>query len=288
LNPLEVARSLQRRYILRAAPRLGLVAYPPFREYETQLAELTTYIEDARPVRDKRPSTILDSGLDLTLEPDALGDVLDVEEQTGLRILEVGPKYGMHSCWIDEHLAPSEIVFCDFASDRHLHAAWEPELRTEHRFVYGDLRSADELLDLEPFDLVFFLGVLYHSTYHVQLLSMLNRVTRLGGSMVLQSTVDRRPDASVRLRWQSGTGKAKAAPSVTALRLMLAWTGWRSVTRFTDYRPGSHEALLVCRKTDELVAGSDFCSVVRPQRALERLPVTDAVVSARAEARNDA
>ena len=41
-------------------------------------------------------------------------------------------------------------------------------------------------------------------------------------------------------------------PTFDALRIELAWTGWRDVTVFTDYRPESNEVLLLCRKTDEL------------------------------------
>jgi len=128
------------------------------------------------------------------------------------------------------------------------------------------LREARELLELEPFDLVLFLGVLYHSVYHLQLLSALNRVTRLGGHMLLETTYDPRPDACVRLRWQPGTQKAKAVPTVDAVRLLLAWTGWRKVRRFTDYRPGSTEAVFLCEKTDELGEATGLADVVAPHR----------------------
>ena len=69
--------------------------------------------------------------------------------------------------------------------------------------------------------------------------------------MLFETTVDPRPDALVRLRWPEN-GKAKGVPTIQAVRLELAWTGWRKVTRFTDYRPGSSEALFLCEKTDEL------------------------------------
>ena len=115
-----------------------------------------------------------------------------------------------------------------------------------------------------PFDLVFFLGVLYHSAFHLELLGRLNRVTRLGGEMLLETTIDPRPDSALRVRWQPGTGKAKLVPTFDALRIELAWTGWREVTVFTDYRPESSEVLLLARKTDELEG--DVADVVRPQR----------------------
>ena len=263
---MSAVRGFARRAAWSAAVRLGLQVYEPSPENLPRLDELTEYVEDPRVVSDDRPTTATDELPDLTLVTEALGEVLDVERFRGARILEVGPKYGVHAGWIDRELAPSELVFSDFASDQHLHAKWVDPLRSPHRFVYGDLREARELFELEPFDLVFFLGVLYHSIHHIPLLAMLNRVTRPGGTMLLETTIDSRPDAVLRLRWPPETGKAKAIPSLQAVRLELAWTGWRKVRRFTSYRPGSSEALFLCEKTDELREGADLADVVTPHR----------------------
>src|SRR5207302_1634751 len=130
----------------------------------------------------------------------------------------------------DQALEPAELVLCDLATEQQLHVDWRHELRSPHRFVYGDLRAA-ELATLGPFDLVLFLGVLYHDVNHVPMLAALNRATALGGRMLLETTVDPRPDASVWLRWHPRTGKAKAVPTVAAVRLLLSWTGWRRVRR---------------------------------------------------------
>jgi SAM-dependent methyltransferase len=259
-------RKLLRRAAWSAAVRLGLQVYDPDARGSHRLDEAAKEVVDPRPIPDKRPSTAWEDVPDLTLVPEALPTVIDVERFRGARVLEVGPKYGVHSRWIDQELQPSELVFSDFAADSELHEQWVGELRSQHRFVYGDLRTAAELLDMEPFDLVFFLGVLYHSAHHLDLLSMLNRVTKLGGSMLLESTVDDRPDAIVRLNWQASTGKAKAVPTVAAMRTELAWTGWRNVTRFADYRPGSEQVLLLCEKTDELAETTGLASVVAAHR----------------------
>jgi SAM-dependent methyltransferase len=264
-GPKRILRGAGRRLVLKAAPRLGLTAYDPTWDHPADLDRLAEYTLSALPVGDRRPST-LEGGRDLTITVDGLARVIG-DRFRGARVLEVGPKYGIHSLWLDEQLRPSELVFCDFASDRPLHDMWEGQLRSPHRFVYGDLRSAEELAALEPFDLTLFLGVLYHSVYHLPLLSMLNRVTKLGGTMLLETTYDHRPDTSVRLRWPAKNLKAKAVPTVNALRLMLAWTGWRRVTRYTDYRPGSTELILECEKTDEIAGdASDFSALVVPQR----------------------
>ena len=257
--------SIVKRAAWSAAVRVGLQVYEPSPENLPRLDELTGYMEDLRAVSDARPTTATDDLPDLTLLPEALGEVLDPERFRGARVLEVGPKYGVHARWIDAELRPSELVFSDFASDQHLHAKWVDSLTCPHRFVYGDLKEARELLDVEPFDLVFFLGVLYHSIHHLPLLGMLNRVTKPGGAMLFETTVDPRPDALVRLRWPEN-GKAKGVPSVQAVRLELAWTGWRKVRSYTGYRPGTSEALFLCEKTDELREGADLSDLVTPHR----------------------
>jgi hypothetical protein len=255
-----------RRAVDWSAKRLKLASYVPLYDYREQLVEHTTLTLDGRMVRDKRPSTVSAQEIDLTLTLDGLADVAAGRTWEGLRVLEVGPKYGIHTRWIDEHLAPSFLAFSDFEDDRRFHEAWEGSLRSQHAWVFGDLRLADGLREHGPFDLVFFLGVLYHSAFHLELLGMLNRVTRLGGEMLLETTIDPRPDSAVRVRWQPGTGKAKMVPTFDALRIELAWTGWRDVTVFTDYRPTSNEVLLLCRKTDDLPDGANVVEVVRPQR----------------------
>ncbi len=266
-GPKRILRGAGRRLVIKAAPHLGLTAYDPTWDFPVDLDRLAEFSSSNIPVQDSRATTVEDGGVrDLTITVDGLANVIG-DRFKGARVLEVGPKYGIHSLWLDEHLGPSEIVFSDFASDRHLHDQWEGKLRSPHRFVYGDLRAAEGLAELEPFDLTMFLGVLYHSVYHLPLLSMLNRVTRFGGTMLLETTYDHRPDASVRLRWPEKNLKAKAVPTVSALRLMLAWTGWRRVTRYADYRPGSSELLLECEKTDEIAGeASDFTELVAPQR----------------------
>jgi len=266
-EPRRVLRGAGRRLVLKAAPRLGLTAYDPLWDFPPDLDKLTEYTSSDVPVRDSRPTTLEEGGArDLTITVEGLANVIG-DRFHGARVLEVGPKYGIHSLWLDKHLEPSELVFSDFASDIPLHDTWRSELRSPHRFVYGDLRTAEELAALEPFDLTLFLGVLYHSVYHLPLLSMLNRVTKLGATMLLETTYDRRLDTSVRLRWPENNRKAKAVPTVGAVRLMLAWTGWRRVTRYADYRPGSSELLLECVKTDEIAGdASDFSELVVPQR----------------------
>ena len=255
-----------RRAVDWSARHLKLASYVPMYDYREQLDLNTTLTVDSRRIRDKRSSTVSADDIDLTLTLEGLEDVAAGRSWTGGRMLEVGPKYGIHTRWIDERLRPALLAFSDFEEDRALHEEWEGGLVAPHAWVYGDLRNAEELGRHGPFDVVFFLGVLYHSAFHLELLGMLNRLTRLGGEMLLETTIDPRPDSALRVRWQGGSGKAKMVPTFDALRIELAWTGWRDVTAFSDYRPESDEVLLLCRKTDELADGADVAAVVRPQR----------------------
>ena len=260
-------RGFARRAAWSAAVRLGLQVYEPSPENLPRLDELTEYVEDPRPVSDDRATTATDELPDLTSLPDALGQVLESTASVGYAMLEVGPKYGVHARWIDTKLEPSELVFSDFASDQHLHAKWVDALRSPHRFVYGDLREARELLELEQFDLVLFLGVLYHSIHHFRSSAMLNRVTRAGRDDARRD--DRRlPSRRGRTPTVASRDREGESDSLTqAVRLELAWTGWRKVRRFTGYRPGTSEALFLCDKTDELREGADLTDVVTPHRA---------------------
>ena len=50
---------------------------------------------DSRPIADKRPSTAWENVPDLTLVPDALPTVIDVDRFAAR--VQVGPKYGVHT-----------------------------------------------------------------------------------------------------------------------------------------------------------------------------------------------
>ena len=270
-------RSTARPTARRLASAAALEAYEPSSEHEARLLANAECVEDARPIRDLRATTSIgDLKQDLTVTTEGLEDMLG-DLGRGARVLEVGPKYGIHSRWLDRALRPAELVFCDLPEERQLHDDWRSELTVSHRFVYAEVREG--LVGLGPFDLVLFLGILYHSVYHVPMLAALNRVTRLGGSMLLETTIDPRPDASVWLRWHPRTGKAKAVPTVDAVRVMLAWTGWERVRRFTGYRPGSTEAVFLCEKTAELVEGTDFAATVAPHRVAPATPAASSTLA---------
>ena len=90
-----------------SAKHLKLASYVPMFDYREQLDANTTLTRDARPIRDKRAVHRLRRGR----RPDAHARRARGRGRRtrlgGRRMLEVGPKYGIHTRWIDEHLSPS-------------------------------------------------------------------------------------------------------------------------------------------------------------------------------------
>jgi len=237
-----------KRFLIRRGYHLSR---PDFSYRENLLAHID-YAESEVEVSDERaPIRHGEKAFaDQTITAKGLSQVLDIEEFRGKRILEIGPKNGYHSLWIDENLNPSELVLCDLPSKEKHHLRWKEKLRCRHHWVLEDLLHARGLDDEAKFDLVFFLGVIYHNVEQVKLLSLLNGLTATGGHMLFQSAVDLRPDPVIRLGYRREVG-GNAYPSVEALKIMLCWTGWKKITRYINYRPKHAVELFLCQKTSE-------------------------------------
>ena len=107
-----------------SASKLKLASHVPWSTTASSSIAKTTLTRDARR-SGTSASTVSAEDVDLTLTLDGLEDVAAGRDWAGRRMLEVGPKYGIHTRWIDERLAPSFVAFSDFEEDRHLHEPWE-------------------------------------------------------------------------------------------------------------------------------------------------------------------
>jgi len=253
-----------KRMFRKYLDRKGYILYHPgaleLYEDKKSLEQIINWKESDIQISDKRDSTYMrdeqGNKIDVTVTLEGLENILDMKALEGKRILEVGPKYGVHSSWIDKTLKPSEFVLIDIAKRKDLTQALDKELTCKHKWIFGNILTSKELLAEEPFDFVFFLGVLYHNVEHVKMLNILNRITKNGGMMLLESTFTDFPLPVIKLRHKFVEGvsaldsqKAKAYPSLGALKMMLAWTGWGKAVHYTNYRPQSAEKLIMCYKT---------------------------------------
>lgn len=207
-------------------------------ERSFRITEIRGVVEDRRE---------LTGGVNSVLESD-LDAMIDRDRFRGGRVLEIGPKNGFHSRWIDRALEPSMLVMVELPQKRVYADEWRHELRCRHEFVFESVFASERLAAMEPFDLVFCTGVLYHTVEHFKLLHLMRRFTRPGGAMVFQSSVDLEHDEPViLLKWTDAAQTGSYAhPSRSALFMMLEMTGWGEVRHFVDYRPGANAVLLTC------------------------------------------
>jgi len=186
-------------------------------------------------------------GVNTVLEK-TLDDIIDKERFRSRRVLEIGPKHGFHSIWIDRELSPDYFCMIELPSKREMSREWGKKILCPHEIIYDDMLRCKQLVAMEPFDLVFFTGVLYHNVEQIKMLSVLRNITQPKGMMILQSTIYESNEAVVKLSWKAGQLGGYCFPSRKALLLMLSMTGWHNICIFPDYRPKSNTIIMTCEK----------------------------------------
>lgn len=207
-----------------------------------------------------------------TILDETLNDIIEVEKFRGRRVLEIGPKWGHNSLWVDRNLQPSEFVLIDLPKTKDglfLHGvpfqqeSWLSQLRSPRRIIYDNLITCKVLLELEPFDLILCVGVLYHNIEQLKILNVLRRLMANGGILVLQTSIYLgSEEAVVHYAWYPGTTAGVAFPTKYALLKMLAMTGWTNVKHYVHYKPASNSVLIICEKAEDLVENlKDGCPI---------------------------
>jgi SAM-dependent methyltransferase len=108
------------------------------------------------------------------------------------RILEVGPRDGADTRRLLT-LEPDALVLVDLPSKEARVRAWLAEMGSDRvEFIVGNLMYSDEIAALEPFDLVWCAGVLYHNPEQLRMLRHLYDLVRPGGLLVIESATVRR------------------------------------------------------------------------------------------------
>jgi 2-polyprenyl-3-methyl-5-hydroxy-6-metoxy-1,4-benzoquinol methylase len=201
---------------------------------------------------------LLSRGVNTVLES-TLDEIIDKNKFNGKRILEIGPKFGYHSKWIDKNLSPQKLVMLELSQKDSYVNEWISELSNPHEVIYESLLESDKLLLMERFDLIFFTGVLYHNVEHFKILNILRRLLKDDGTMIFQTSINidfKEPVIFINWR-EPGQLGSYAYPSKSALFLMLAMTGWDNILHFVEYRPHSNTVLLTCQKSKELFLAYD-------------------------------
>lgn len=194
-----------------------------------------------------------------TVLAEVLDKIIDIERFKGTTVLEVGPKFGFHSLWIDKTLHPRLLVMADLQMQLlEGNQDWLPKIKCRHSMYYGDvLKSLRMKAFCGSFDLVFLAGVLYHNVEQIRLLNLMWKLTKPKGTMLLQSTIYNKPESLIKLTWEPGRMQGYCYPSPKALLTMLVMTGWNDFRIYSDYRPKGSVILLTCDRQDsQPISGS--------------------------------
>lgn len=192
-----------------------------------------------------------------------LSSVGYLDSLEGQRVLEVGPKHGEDTRLLAS-LDPEELVLVDLPEKRDRVESWLPSVREECnvRFVEGNLlyMSDKQLEALGSFDLVWFLGVLYHNVEQVRLLRRVFDLCNVGGSLVLESSTTRDPALAdknvVEVHWPEpyrGVETMIHHPSRKALESWMEMVGFRDIQLRDVYSKhlAPQRAVLTGEKTPE-------------------------------------
>jgi SAM-dependent methyltransferase len=165
------------------------------------------------------------------------------------RILEIGPKDGLDTARLLT-LRPDQLLMIDLADKSVNNDVWYAKLaRPGLELRYGNFMYESWVDDLEPFDIVWCTGVLYHNPEQLRMVARLFDLTRPDGLLVLESATARRrwlaDENCIEIWYPPPEGAVKRkyhiSSNVTHLPSRKAIESWLAMTGFTDIRAsGAH------------------------------------------------
>ena len=166
------------------------------------------------------------------------------------RILEIGPKDGQDSCRLLA-LKPDCLTMIELPERRASSRLWLTELAKDGyavNYLSGDIEMFD-LAQLDPFDLIWCTGVLYHLREQYLVLCKLYAALNPGGILVLESATIRNPflrwfncvqvlyPFSQRVkRWYHLSARVTHLPSKKAIRSWLEMVGFTNIQESACHR----------------------------------------------------
>lgn len=118
--------------------------------------------------------------------------VVKLDGRTPRRIVEIGPRDGVDTKRLLT-LQPEKLLLIDLPDKQKAVEAWSAELGSSAiELAIGNFMYDARFADLEPFDVVWCTGVLYHNPEQLRLVRQLFDCTAPGGLIALESATARR------------------------------------------------------------------------------------------------
>jgi SAM-dependent methyltransferase len=165
------------------------------------------------------------------------------------RILEIGPRDGEDTLRLLT-LNPDRLVLVDLPDKKDRVNGWLQKLNTPNvDLVIGNIMYDDQWESIEPFDVVWCTGVLYHNPEQLRMVRRLFELTKLGGILVIESATARRRatrdencveiwhgiDKSVHRKYHVSKNISHL-PSKSAIRSWLEMVGFKNVYSSSCHR----------------------------------------------------
>jgi SAM-dependent methyltransferase len=168
------------------------------------------------------------------------------------RVLEVGPRDGEDTRRLLS-LSPEKLVLVDLPDKEERVRQWLDAMQVSNvELIIGNIMYDRQCEELEPFDLLWCTGVLYHNPEQLRMIRRLFDMLKPGGILILESATARRrhlrDDVCVEI-W-NGIDKAEhrrhhVSTNVTHLPSRLAIKGWMEMVGFKDIQLShSHSKVL--------------------------------------------
>jgi SAM-dependent methyltransferase len=170
------------------------------------------------------------------------------------RVVEIGPKDGQDTQRLLQ-LDPERLTLLDLPRLEASNRVWLDRIRTSRiEYISAKFMYSEGVSRLEPFDVVWCTGVLYHNPEQLRMVRRLSDLVKPGGVLVLESATTRRP----RLRGSNcvevlypPSEKVKRKyhvsmnithlPSARAIESWLAMVGFERIVRATCHRRVSRD-----------------------------------------------
>lgn len=176
------------------------------------------------------------------------------------KILEIGPKHGLHTRIIDQNY-PKSITCIDLINKKDVHQSWLPEIRGKIDIIYEDIiRFNTE----EKFEIILCSGVIYHNTEQIRILKKLWSLSSEDCYLIVESSTIRDKDLKdknvIQVHWPEtyrGVAGLIFHPSKKALISMLDMSGWEVVESsdegITPEAVNEERITLLCRRKKDLI-----------------------------------
>ncbi len=161
-----------------------------------------------------------------------------------LRILEIGPKDGRDTARLLT-LEPEHLLLIELEDKKDNLDGWYSKIaRPSVELRYGNMMYEPWVEELEPFDLVWCTGVLYHNPEQLRMITKLFDLTKPDGLLAIESSIARRrglrDENCVEIWYPSPTGETKRkyhiSSNVTHVPSRKAIASWLAIAGFTDIR----------------------------------------------------